>query len=257
MVNVGESSRHDDQKYRTTEHSQVYEWNTARRSISSTFASGTDISPAMASTSAQHEKLIQSTPDLRNKRIAAMFSIESSDSGAITLSDGDCKPFRLVRQQKAKSSSYDSSSYFERESVQKQTLNSENTISEESVREQCCTTQYDSFFMPKGTKVKCYHVLRDITMLEYSTLIELSILIELYSIALQDFYAIFPEKAISSARVLTDLFEELRDLECFHSGYLSTLQILLQKWSAFLGCLLLLKRSMKVSCLTLSALYFS
>ncbi|VIO89469.1 Uncharacterized protein BM_BM4260 [Brugia malayi] len=136
---------------------------------------------------------------------------ESSDSGAITISDSDSKRSHIENDEK---------NYPFYRSV-----SSEDVINDQqSMLESYSSQDFEHIFMPKQMNPKCFDVLKDIVMLERTTVFDLKILTE-------DFYEILPERALSCGRALVDLFLDLNSLQRFHNDHLDTLEVVIKNWA--------------------------
>uniref|UniRef100_A0A915PDZ1 PH domain-containing protein n=1 Tax=Setaria digitata TaxID=48799 RepID=A0A915PDZ1_9BILA len=157
---------------------------------------------------------VKSISDVESKRTTSALLNESSDSGAITLSDEDSKSLRPR--------------IGERNHLPCGMVSSENPV-RQSVLE-TYSKQIDwHLFMQRTVNPKCFDVLKDIVMLERTAVFDLKILT-------QDFYQIVPEEALSCGRALVDLFVNLNSLQGFHHHHLNTLEIILNNWyNIFLG----------------------
>uniref|UniRef100_A0A183CX58 DH domain-containing protein n=1 Tax=Gongylonema pulchrum TaxID=637853 RepID=A0A183CX58_9BILA len=143
---------------------------------------------------------------LATKSIVAMLSTESSDSGALNLSDNDYKH----------SKSLDQSQYW---------TSGENALSEHSLYETQSSQDDENFFTSKELLPKCFDVLKDIVMLERTAVSDLKILSE-------DFYQIFCERIFSCGRTAVDFFGDLKYLYRFHYDHLSALEELIKNWKS-------------------------
>ncbi|EJW88670.1 hypothetical protein WUBG_00421 [Wuchereria bancrofti] len=143
-----------------------------------------------------------------SKLISATLLNESSDSGAITISDND--------------------SHIENDEMNYpfyRTLSSEDIINDQqSMLESYSSQDFEYIFMPKQMNPKCFDILKDIVMQERTAVFDLKILTE-------DFYEILPERALSSGRALVDLFLDLNSLQRFHNDHLDTLEVIIKNWA--------------------------
>uniref|UniRef100_A0A183I0X9 DH domain-containing protein n=1 Tax=Onchocerca flexuosa TaxID=387005 RepID=A0A183I0X9_9BILA len=174
----------------------------ARRSINSAFV-GT-ISNCIDN-SMEQKQISESVSTLDSKRTSTILWNESSDSGAITISDSDSKPSQREIDKRHHS--------FYR------TISTGNFINRQSILDSYSSQEPEHTMNPK-----CFDVLKDIVMQERTAIFDLKILTE-------DFYQIIPEKALSCGRALVDLFHDLKCLQQFHDDHLSTLEIIEKKRS--------------------------
>uniref|UniRef100_A0A0R3RUU3 PH domain-containing protein n=1 Tax=Elaeophora elaphi TaxID=1147741 RepID=A0A0R3RUU3_9BILA len=136
---------------------------------------------------------------------------ESSDSGAMTVSDSDSK--------------LSQADIAENNHLLCRTLSAESVINEQqSIFQSHSSQDFEYVFMPRKTNPKCFDVLKDIVMLERTAVFDLKILTE-------DFYRLIPEKALSCGRALADLFADLNSLLRFHDDHLNTLEIIVKNWA--------------------------
>ncbi|KAK6113143.1 PH domain family protein [Brugia pahangi] len=104
-------------------------------------------------------------------------------------------------------------------------VSSEDVINDQqSMLESYSSQDFEHIFMPKQMNPKCFDVLKDIVMLERTTVFDLKILTE-------DFYEILPERALSCGRALVDLFLDLNSLQRFHNDHLDTLEVVIKNWA--------------------------
>ncbi|OZC09355.1 hypothetical protein X798_03697, partial [Onchocerca flexuosa] len=178
----------------------------ARRSINSAFV-GT-ISNCIDN-SMEQKQISESVSTLDSKRTSTILWNESSDSGAITISDSDSKPSQREIDKRHHS--------FYR------TISTGNFINRQSILDSYSSQEPEHVLMPSTMNPKCFDVLKDIVMQERTAIFDLKILTE-------DFYQIIPEKALSCGRALVDLFHDLKCLQQFHDDYLSTLEIIVNNW---------------------------
>ncbi|KAM3727749.1 FERM, ARHGEF and pleckstrin domain-containing protein [Dirofilaria immitis] len=178
----------------------------ARRSISSAYAATFDNN---IDNSVEQKQMTRSASTLDSKQISAILLNESSDSGAITISDSDSK----CSQRKM----------CERYHRINRTTSPDNAIGKQLLLKLCSSQEHELFFTQRKPNPKCFDVLKDIVMLERTAVSDLKILTE-------DFYQILPEEALSCGKALVDLFYDLKYLQRFHNDHLSILETIVKNW---------------------------
>ncbi|KHN87338.1 FERM, RhoGEF and pleckstrin domain-containing protein 2 [Toxocara canis] len=152
---------------------------------------------------------------LEGNAVSKLRAAESSDSGAMTLCDGESSPIHSSNVPGVPSAFKSYSRSDSGEPSEYGILKSASGIVVE--------VDESNSSKAKAPNAKSYHILKELLMTERTTVFDLKLLV-------QDFYRLFPQQVLTSGRALSDFFGVLKPLYDFHRNLLNDLETKLTNW---------------------------
>ncbi|VDM46563.1 unnamed protein product [Toxocara canis] len=146
---------------------------------------------------------------LEGNAVSKLRAAESSDSGAMTLCDGESSPIHSSNVPGVRSAFKSYSRSDSGEPSEYGILKSASGIVVE--------VDESNSSKAKAPNAKSYHILKELLMTERTTVFDLKLLV-------QDFYRLFPQQVLTSGRALSDFFGVLKPLYDFHRNLLNDLE---------------------------------